>query len=282
MPIASETLVTKQEFPILLEKEFEHLLHIPTIRYQLKGMMVETFAEKTDLQAILERIDAQGERIEEQGKRIEEQGKRIEEQGERIEALRKDFNRQFAEHTKRMDHFAEVLAEHSKRLDALREDFNRGFNLLSGRIDALEEKMDRGFRRVDTHLSAIGARWGIESESAFRAGLTDILAHETNLRVINYLEMDTAGIVFGRPDQVEIDVVVQDGEHTLIEIKSSVSRSDVYTFARKVEFYEQKEEVKVNRKLIISPMFDVRARELADELGMTVFSSAYDVKRSDL
>ncbi|MEA3341185.1 MAG: DUF3782 domain-containing protein, partial [Chloroflexota bacterium] len=176
-----------------------------------------------------------------------------------------------AEHSKRMDHFAEVQAEHSKHIDALREDFNRGFNLLS-------ERMDRGFKRVDAHLGALGARWGTESESAFREGMADILAHETGLRVVNYLEMDPDGVVFDRPDQVEIDVVVQDGTHTLVEIKSSVSRADVAAFARKVKFYEREEGVESTRAIIISPMFAPRAREIAQELGMATFPSVYDVQ----
>jgi hypothetical protein len=282
MPALNETVVTKEEFPDLVEETLLHLLQdSPTVKYQLRGMMVGVFAEKTDLQAILERIDAQGERIEKQG--------------ERIEALREDFNRQFAEHAKRMDHFAEVQAEHSKRMDhfaevqaeharkieALREDFNRGFALLSKRIDGLSDRVDglaRNVKQVDSRLGALGARWGLESESAFRDGLTAILAEETGLKVKRYLAMDTEGMVFGRPDQVEIDVAIQDGEHTLIEIKSSVSRQDVHAFDRKTAFYEQQENVTVKRKIIISPFFGPDAEALADELAIETYTSAYNVK----
>lgn len=268
MPALNETVVTKEEFPDLVEETLLHLLQdSPTVKYQLRGMMVGVFAEKTDLQAILERIDAQGERIEKQG--------------ERIEALREDFNRQFAEHAKRMDHFAEVQAEHARKIEALREDFNRGFALLSKRIDGLSDRVDglaRNVKQVDSRLGALGARWGLESESAFRDGLTAILAEETGLKVKRYLAMDTEGMVFGRPDQVEIDVAIQDGEHTLIEIKSSVSRQDVHAFDRKTAFYEQQENVTVKRKIIISPFFGPDAEALADELAIETYTSAYNVK----
>ena len=270
----SPPFITKEEFPVLVQEEIERWLRdTPSIRYQLTGIMAETFAQKTDLQAILERIDAQGERIEEQGKRIEEQGERIEEQGKRIEALREDFNRQFAEHSRRMDTMEE-------QIKALREDFNRGFALLSGRIDSLSERVDtlsRDVGKVDSHLGALGARWGLMAESAFRNGLADILAREAGLKVVRYHKMDTKGFVFGRPDQVEIDVVVQNGEHTLIEIKSSTSRQEVHNFARKVAFYEKEEGVKARRMIIISPMFGPRAIELAGDLGIETFTSVYDV-----
>ncbi len=83
--------------------------------------------------------------------------------------------------------------------------------------------------------------------------------------------------VFAEPDQVEIDVVIHNGAHSLIEIKSSVSRGDVEHFRRKVIFYEQEEDVKVERTLIISPMFGPKARELAQAKGMETYTSAYDV-----
>jgi hypothetical protein len=132
-------------------------------------------------------------------------------------------------------------------------------------------------RKVDSRLGAIGARWGLESESAFRDGPASILAQETGLKVTRYHKMDTAGFVFGQPDQVEIDVVIQDGKHTLIEIKSSTSWQEVHNFARKVAFYEQEEGAEVRRMIIISPMLGPGAKELADELGIETFTSAYDV-----
>jgi len=249
----SPPFVTREEFPLLVQEEFERWLRdTPGIRYQLTGIMAETFAQKTDLQAILERIDAQGRRIE---------------------ALREDFNRQFAEHSRRMDTMEE-------QIKALREDFNRGFALLSGRIDSLSGRVDtlsRDVGKVDSHLGALGARWGLMAESAFRDGLADILAQEAGLKVVRYHKIDTEGFVFGRPDQVEIDVVVQNGEHTLIEIKSSISRQEVHNFARKVAFYEREEGVKARRMIIISPVFGPRAIELAGDLGMETFTSVYDV-----
>lgn len=232
MSVTTETIDTGETRLVLLENELIHLISTsPAVRYQLIGATAGTFAERTDLQAILERIDA----------------------------LRKDFNRQFA--------------EHSKRMDALREDFNRGFNLLSGRVN----KLERTTNKVYSHLGAMGARWGMQSESAFREGLADILAHETGLRVANYLKMDPDGFVFGQPDQIEIDIVIQDGKHTLIEIKSSTSRQEVHNFSRKVKFYEKQEGVQVERKIIISPMPGPGAVELADELGIETFTSVYDV-----
>jgi len=95
--------------------------------------------------------------------------------------------------------------------------------------------------------------------------------------VINVTEFDDAGEVFGRPDQVELDVIIQEGLLILCEIKSSISKSDMYIFERKVRFYEKRHDRKADRALVISPMVDRRAQEVAQKLGIEVYSYAEDI-----
>lgn len=45
--------------------------------------------------------------------------------------------------------------------------------------------------------------------------------------------MDEEGIVLGRPDQVELDLIIKNGSVTVAEIKSSISKGDVITFIKK-------------------------------------------------
>jgi hypothetical protein len=52
---------------------------------------------------------------------------------------------------------------------------------------------------------------------------------------------------------------MKDAKITAIEIKSSMSKFDVYTFDRKVSFYEARHHVTVDRKNIIMPLLDPRA-----------------------
>ena len=54
----------------------------------------------------------------------------------------------------------------------------------------------------------------------------------SGVEVINVNEFDDEGTVFGTPDQVEIDIIIKNGELILCELKSSMSKSDVYTFER--------------------------------------------------
>lgn len=45
---------------------------------------------------------------------------------------------------------------------------------------------------------------------------------------------------------------------------------------KKIAFYEKRNQVKVDRKLIITPMLDYRATELVALLGMIVYPKSFD------
>ena len=133
-------------------------------------------------------------------------------------------------------------------------------------------------RKHDSTIGALGARWGLHSEQSFRGALKGILEKSFGVEVVNVIEYDDAGEVFGRPDQIELDVIVKNGLLIICEIESSMSRADMYIFERKVRFYEKKHERQASRVLAISPMVDRRARAVAERLGIQVYSYAEDVE----
>lgn len=145
--------------------------------------------------------------------------------------------------------------------------------------DLLEEiKTSRS--RQEQGIGALGARWGIASEHSFRAALKGILEKSFGVEVLNVNEFDDTGLVFGAPDQVEIDIIIRNGDLILCELKSSMSKSDMYTFDRKVRFYEQRHQRQVQRKIAVSPMAPPPVRAIAEKLGIEVFGYAEDVTPS--
>ena len=132
-----------------------------------------------------------------------------------------------------------------------------------------EHELARLRRTIETQIGGLGARWGIQAEEAFRNGMKTIL-EEVGFRAERYLAYDTEGDVFGRPDQVELDVVVQDGKVIVIEIKSSLDRGHVHLFSRKVAFYARKTGQQVARQVIVTPYTEKGARPLAEELGIEI------------
>jgi len=64
----------------------------------------------------------------------------------------------------------------------------------------------------------------------------------------------------------------------ICEIKSSISKTEMHIFERKVRFYEKRHQRAVTRMLVISPMVEVRAYSLAESLGIEVYTDSVDVK----
>jgi hypothetical protein len=64
--------------------------------------------------------------------------------------------------------------------------------------------------------------------------------------------------------------MLKDAQITAIESKSSLSKSDVCAFDQKVSFYESRHQVKVDRKIIITPLLDPRAEAAGVHLRLCV------------
>jgi len=133
-------------------------------------------------------------------------------------------------------------------------------------------------QRHDSTIGALGARWGLHSESAFRRGLRAILEGSFGVKIERYEDYDHEGTVFGRPEQIELDVIIHNETLILCEIKSSMSKSDLYSFWHKKNFYEDKHARKANRVMVISPMIDGHARSAAKNLDIEVYGYAEDIR----
>ena len=147
------------------------------------------------------------------------------------------------------------------------------------RLEKVEKRIEEHSKRIEDLskvIAAIGARWGVLSESAFREGMRRIVQDILGVaKVDKWVYFDSEGFVFGRPSVVEVDLVIKDGEHMLIEVKSSVSRGDVLELVRIGELYEKVTGVKP-RLMIVSPFVDEKARQLASEFGIAVSEGKVD------
>jgi hypothetical protein len=168
--------------------------------------------------------------------------------------------------------------EQNRRLDNFIHEQNHKWEEQNQYNKAILEEIQRLDKRFDSTIGALGSRWSLYSEASFRNGLKGILENSFGVEVVNVNEFDDQGEVFGRPDQVEIDVIVKNGILILCEIKSNIDKAGIYIFDRKVSFYEKRHQRKVNRKLVICPMVDERAKPVAKKLGIEVYSYADNMK----
>ncbi|MGQ9469244.1 MAG: PD-(D/E)XK nuclease family protein [Nitrososphaerales archaeon] len=160
------------------------------------------------------------------------------------------------------------LDKHGGELTKLREDLVK----LREDLVKLREDMNAGFMLVERHISALGARWGLISEEAFREGIKGLIEKEFGFKVERWIKLDEKGFIFGYPSWAEIDVAVRDEKVILIEVKSHVRTSDVYAFKRKAEFYEQVERRGPSKLLMVTPYADGEAIEAAKHLNVEIYT----------
>jgi hypothetical protein len=180
----------------------------------------------------------------------------------------------FADKRETESHFDQLLAE----LRRDREEQNRKWDENQRVINQILEEIRALNRKHDSSIGALGARWGFQSEETFRNALRGILQDSFGVQVINVNEWDDTGEVFGRPHQIELDLIVLNGVLILCELKSSMSKGDMYTFDRKTRWYEKQHNRQTDRRIVISPMVDKRAQKAAQGLGIEVYSYAEDVE----
>jgi len=190
---------------------------------------------------------------------------------DRFERLFKELKEDREENRKKWEEQNKKWEESNRRLDEQNRRWEDKFEAMMLEIKSLRND-------YTSSIGALGARWGIAAESSFRDALKDILESHFDVRVINVNEYDDEGTVFGHPDQVELDLIIKDGELIICEIKSSMSKSEIYTFERKVRFYETRHSRKADRLIIISPMVRENARAIAAKLGISVFTYTEEVR----
>jgi hypothetical protein len=227
----------REELLSFLAKELPRFLREhPEARYELMGLLAEVFARRDEFQEILAAIREVAQRQEEHSRVLEE------------------FGRTLQEHTRILNEHSQAIERHGRVLERLVEQ---------------QQRLTEEVARVGRTLSALGARWGYLAEDAFRQGMEAIVADWLGMTVTKWRYWDEAGIVFGRPAWVEVDVVIHDDRHILVQISSSATRGEVAAFYRIGQLYEQVHQVKP-RLLLVTVFLDERAKELAQQLGIEV------------
>ncbi len=255
-------------------------------RYAVAGLI--------GMEEILKRLDRNEQEIarlrEDMIKGFERHDREIQRLTEEMTKLREDMIKGFERHDVELAKLREDMIKgferHDREIERLREDMVKGFERhdmeiqrLTEEMNRLREDMMRGFElmdrrvtRLENLISALGARWGIMAEDAFREGLRGILEKELGLKVERWIATDEEGIVYGFESVIEIDVAIKDGKTLLIEVSSSVDRSKVAAFVRKAQLYERRTGIRPDRLIMVTPYAEKDAVEAAGSLGVEIYT----------
>ena len=193
---------------------------------------------------------------------------------DRFYDLLAELRRDREEQTRKWDEQNRKWDEQNRKWD----EQNRKWDENQAELKRLHEEIMAQAKKFDRSIGALGARWGTQSEKAFRDALAGILEEHFGVQVINVTDYDDQGVVFGRPDQVELDVIIKNGLLLICELKSSIDKAGMYIFERKARFYEQRHQRTANRLIVISPMIDARARKVAERLGIETYGDSTEVE----
>ncbi len=224
----------------------------------------------------------------EQSRKWDENNQKWVEQNRKWDELRDEDSKKWEEQNRKWDELrdedSKKWEEQNRKWDELRDEDSKKWEEQNRKWDEQNRKWDETLKEIrsiktksEQGIGALGARWGIASEASFRAALKGILEDSFGVQVLNVNEFDDEGIVFGRPDQVELDIILMNGMLILCELKSSMSKGDMYIFERKVRYYEKRHHRIADRRIVVSPMVDAKAKEVAKTLGIEIFSYSEDV-----
>ena len=263
--------VTREEIKDILVKVLPKMMETDVeIRNIILQLTARKYADKKKTKDRIEML------LDELRRDREAREKKWDEQHEMWKAQEKkwdDNQKQLNEQNKKWETQEKKWDEQHKMWKAQDKKWHENQKTINKMLQSINELA----KKHESSIGALGARWGLQSEKSFREGLKLILEESFGVTVKNYLDYDHDAIVFGQPDQVEMDVVIHNGTIILCEIKSSMSKSDMYVFSRKKDFYEKKHNAPVNRMIVISPMIDPKAQNVAVKLGIETAGYAEDV-----
>jgi len=211
----------------------------------------------SDLKSSVDRLVEAVNKLVRLAEAHEERLAKLEERITRIEAAIEELTKIVKAHEERLAKVEDRLT----RLETVVEKLANAVSVHSMRLDSF-----------DRRLTALGARWGVESEEAFRNAMKGIVEDILGVaRVGKWVYFDKDGVVYGYPSQVDVDVAIKDSTHILVEVKSSVSRGDVSEFSRVGRLYEMVTGIKP-RLVMVTPFIDDRGLEAARTLGIEVYT----------
>ncbi len=142
----------------------------------------------------------------------------------------------------------EELAEAQNRTEIKVEELAEAQNRTEIKVEELaeaqkrtEETMRTGFQSLDRQITTLGSRWGIQNENVFRNTIKGLL-EGTGFSV-------ERGFYGGR----EVDVVIRNGEHILLEITSRMGKKDIGLMNVSADDYETR--LGINPKLMVAAIY---------------------------
>lgn len=132
----------------------------------------------------------------------------------RTEQRMEEFTRAQVRTEQRMEELTRAQARTEQRMDTL----------------ATKDEMEAGFKSLSDQIAALGSRWGIYNEGTFRATIQGVFAKTEGITVKE-----------GYYGDRQVDVIIRNGEHIMLEITSRMHSRDIDNLYRSADDYYKRE-----------------------------------------
>ncbi|MBF0201016.1 MAG: DUF3782 domain-containing protein [Desulfamplus sp.] len=127
---------------------------------------------------------------------------------------------------KRVEELAQAQGKTEKRVEELAQAQGK----TEKRVEELAVRMEQGFNSLRDQIAALGGRWGIYNEGTFRNTIRTVLGKIHGVQVRE-----------GYYGDRQVDVIIRNGEHVLLEITSRMHPRDIEKIYRSADDYKAKE-----------------------------------------
>ncbi|MFH1562019.1 MAG: DUF3782 domain-containing protein [Nitrospirota bacterium] len=180
------------------------------------------------------------------------------------------------------DDFARILEEmriareeSNKRFDAQREEIRLHREETNNRFEEQSKAtalLTKTVEKMGMSIRTIGARWGTEAEVTIRKTLQELLLKDLKIaQVSEWKAKDKEGMVGAPNAEIQVDLLMRNGEHYLVEIKSSADSAHVERLYKIGQFYTEK--IKIKPKLLfVAVTMEKTGILLCRELGIQLIT----------
>ncbi len=197
-------------------KEFPDDLRTPMWRFAevLEERFIVPHHDFVELKQTVERLAAAQERTEQRM--------------DRLAAAQEELTATQNRTEQRLDRLAAAQEKTEQRVEQLAEAQEKTEHTVQTLVEAIGDMN----KSISDRFAEMGSRWGIHTETAFR---------RTIRRIVR--DLDGVTVTEGWYGDRQVDVVIRNGEHILLEITSRMRAKDIATLYTSADDYRAKEGV---------------------------------------
>ncbi|MBN1878065.1 MAG: hypothetical protein JXA33_27835 [Anaerolineae bacterium] len=243
-----------RELPQILEQDPKFVIFI-------EGIVNEKFPRRDEFARLLDELTALRLESERSFRYVDQRFEQVDQRFEQVDQRFEQVDQRFEQVDQRFEQVDQRFEQVDQRFVRLTQEVRESrnwFELLMGRWQT----------RAGRDLENVVA-------GALRLGLNrrDILPENVKLR---QLISDPTGIVYKPGKQKEVDLIAQNGELLVFEVKSSPDVDDVDNFADKVKLVKIQNPDKEVCGVFVALTVDPRIRERCHELDLILIPELYD------